>query len=48
MPSVMNMVIMCHAHHSSTEKDDKNLQTVPKSTPKDTDQTSTNYTQLCL
>ena len=33
MPYVMNMVVMCHVQYLSTEKEDENLQTVPKSKP---------------
>ena len=32
----MNIVIMCYVHHLGTEKEGKNLQIVPKSTPTDT------------
>ena len=31
----MNMVIMCHVHHVTTEKEEEKLQIMPKSTPID-------------
>ena len=34
----MNVVIKCQVHHLSTEKEWKNLQTVPTCTPIDTNQ----------
>ena len=34
----MNMVSLCQVHQLSTEKEEENLQIVPKATPRDTNQ----------
>ena len=38
MPSLMNILIMYHVHHLSTEMEGEDQQITPKSIPRDTNQ----------